>query len=115
MVRAAVKGPIYEMKTIIATVSRQQAESSKETLAAIHYGRQRRPEERDYNPAKRWAKDWRAEKEPGDKDKEPETRVGELKRIYQERYGRLNGSYWLCEGFHFRRHCPLDPAADLKE
>lgn len=122
LISSALEAPIKGMQEIISQISQKKKEEGEvENLAAIRYGqypdRSYNRYKQDYN--KRRERDW---EDYGDKRRfkrdeqgqEPTVgeRAKELRQAYEKRFGRVTGVCYYCQGYHFRRHCPLE--LDLK-
>lgn len=116
LVTAALLPPIKEFQDLVTRMGQKPKEDTKEeNLAAVKHGRYPETNDnrqrRDEDSGKRRDRDWDNGR---DRYKGVYKKAKELKRTYEEKFGEVSGPCFLCSGYHFRRHCPLDQP-DLKE
>jgi len=118
LVTSALQSPINEIRGILNNLKDKANETvDTEKVAAIKHADH--PNYRQFNnTGKRRDREWdqdrhqRANNYQGEK---PSFKRGrDLKKTYEEKFGRVNGPCFYCGGQHFRRHCPLD-MPDLKD
>lgn len=120
LVTSALQEPIKGIQDILSQISSQKIKEKKqvEELAAVKYSRYpNNKEDRPQQDTKRRERDWEEAYEGYDFDrfgrKSVKTRFAlnrlkELKQKYEENHGRIFGTCYICDGLHFRRHCPLE-------
>ena len=125
---AALEEPMKEIKTLLAAATKKPEESVQEAvqeaLAAVQHSSHPRNQDRPRYTSKRKERDWeerraRANHRPSPRDDHEEirdnsSRLRDLRKSYEQNFGRLNGNCYTCGGFHFKRHCPLENIDSLK-
>lgn len=123
LVSTALEQPIKGMQEIISQLSQKTKEKTEtENLAAIRHGQYPNPSynryRQEYN--RKRERDWddnRDRQRIRRSDDQEELTIGErakqLKKAYENKYGKVTGVCYYCGGYHFRKHCPLD-YEDLK-
>lgn len=121
-VLAAIEEPMKDIRNLIESAAKKPDEAVEKTLAAIHHSQGYRGARRHF---KRKDRDWddrtsksnQRPKHSGEvNDRNDKTsRLQDLKKKYEDNFGRLNGECFTCGGFHFKRHCPLENIDALKE
>jgi hypothetical protein len=123
VVIAALQEPMKRMENLLADAKKRTDEVSQEALAAIQHGSDQNRSRRRY-PNKRKDREWDDWRQKGNQSsqtnsnglsREESPRLSELKKLYEQNFGRLNGTCFTCDGHHFKRHCPLEHIEDLKE
>ena len=128
LVSSALETPIKGMQEIINQLTQKtKTEPATENLAAVKYVQYPEPPQnryrQDYN--KKREREWeetrdrqRFRRDEGKRDEDRnEPTMGEkardLKKAYEDKFGKVPGICYYCRGYHFRRHCPFD--MNLKE
>lgn len=113
MVTSALEQPLAEIKKLL--VNANPKPEVKEAVAAVKHGRYppEKPEQ-GYHQGKRNYREWNDTGNQYKKRNEQyskryfDDRANELKNNYERKFGRVNGPCFLCQGLHFRRHCPFE-------
>lgn len=121
-VLAALEEPMKDIRNLIESATKRPEEAVEKALAAVHHSNNYRAPRRLF---KRKDRDWddrpssgnqrpKQSNETGEK-RDRTSRLDDLKKHYEESFGKLNGTCFTCDGFHFKRHCPLENIEALKE
>lgn len=121
-VLAALEEPMKDIRSLIESATKRPEEAVEKALAAIHHsngyrGPKRFPKrkDRDWDERPSHGNQRSKQTDEAHEQRDRTSRVQDLKKHYEESFGKLNGTCFTCGGFHFKRHCPLENIDALKE